>query len=262
MSDASDRLRSAGGTVVDRLTSTRAKLSYAVIVTLAAVSVVLYLSYLYNGAVATAVYAFVFLVCATGLPMAISLLGDGVPFSTALGRGHIVLGAFAFGTHYLVQREDGYEWCPGDEQQVYIDGEYHPVSGREHMSVLGWRPFGILRYKDDDTWAPIRGDTDATDGDEQAVSDGGAAVERGGYEQTERPIVSGVDGDWLVDLKKLYTPGLLSFGDIDVIEVAEQIIERGQVNAEQLGGSYRPFIETVVGLILGLAAGGLYLAVA
>lgn len=243
---------------VERLTSRRAKVAYTAVAVLVAAIVAFGLSVLYNGVVATMVYSVVFVVTLTAIPTAIGVLGEAVPGNGLLAKLQITLGALAYNHHYLVQREDCWEWQPGDDSHVYIDGELREIDGGfENKSVLGWRPFGILRYKEDDSLEQVRVDEQAT-----ILADGVGTFERetyGNYE-TKHPGEIEADG-WLVDLKRVYTHGVRKIGDIELIETAEEIIERGQVDDSAITG-WRPVIGSLVGLAMGailayvLTAGG------
>lgn len=224
----------------------------------------LYITFRLAGAFATILYVFLFVMFLTLAPLLINLLGNAMPGSTMMGRGHIILGAFAFNNHYLVDRGTRWEWCPGDEDRVYIDEEWHDIDGGlENKSVLGWRPFGILRYKDDDeTLQEVRVDEKALslrDRDADVTADGGS-IERGGYHQQEKDIVSGVDGTWLVDLKRVYSRGVKKIGDIEIIETAEEIIERGQINDSKLGLD-NPTVTFFASLVFGVITGFAYVYV-
>lgn len=242
-----------------------AKVKKALMGTAAALVVLLVLALLVQtrGPLATTLYVFVFLFCLALMPMLIWLFGNSFPGSASTGRLHIILGAVAFDHHYLVQRDNEWEWCPGERGQVYIDGEWHDVEGQENYSILGWRPFGILRYKDKETWADKRADTKAERLRGATATDGGegAGVERGGWTEAEQPLVTGIEGTWLVDLKRVYTRGVKKIGDIELIETAEEIIERGQVNASRFS-NWKPFIETGFGLLLGVITGYAYILLA
>lgn len=248
------------------LTSARAQGFYYLVVAFAVAVGALYGSYLFNGLVATVAYGMVFLVCVGLIPISVALFGGALPGSSGLGRAHIVLGAFAFDHHYLVQLDDRWEWCPGAGDRVYIDDEWHDIDGGfGNKSVLGWRPFGILRYKDDDSLTEIRVDQAAERGRGNATADGGLVdtgddddMTRGGWQQANRPTVTGKGGTWLVDLKRVYSSGIKKIGDIELIETAEEIIERGQVNDSGLSG-LGPAVTFIVALILGILAGGVIL---
>jgi len=253
------QLRRLGGGTATAATSTRTKAFGALVVGFGLVVAALYGSYRLNGLLDTVVYAGVFVLCATVIPISISIFGAGMPGSAALGKGHIVLGAFAFSHHYLVQREDAWDWCPGEADRVYIDGEWHAIDGQETKSVLGWRPFGVLRYKTDETLREWRADA-AVSGRRQGVQpDGGEVeIERGGWTQAPKPDISGQGKHWLVDLKRVYASGVRRIGDIELIETAEEIIERGQVDDGTLSG-LGPAITFIVALILGCLVGGVVL---
>lgn len=223
-----------------------------------AVVFMVYLSLRLAGVVATIVYALLFLMTLTLAPLVINLMGNALPGSTMLGRGHIILGAFAYNNHYLVDFGTHWDWCPGDDDRVYIDGEWHDIDGGlEKKSVLGWRPFGILRYKESDTFQEVRVDEAALrDRGQEATTDGGG-LERGGYSQEAKNPVSGIDGTWLIDLKRLYNRGVRKIGDIEVIETAEEIIERGQVNDSAIGLD-NPTVTFFMALVFGVITGFAY----
>lgn len=249
------------GAIRDRFTSARAQAFYYLVVTFGVAVGALYGSYVFNGLIDTIAYAVVFIFAIALIPTTIAIAGAGVPFNAALGRAHIVLGAFAFGHHYLVQREDRWEWCPGDEQQVFIDDEWKDIEGGfGNKSVLGWRPFGILRYKEDGSLRQVRADQAASKRRNGTAADGGLVDEvdddmaRGGWQQARKPTVTGRGGTWLVDLKRVYSSGIKRIGDIELIETAEEIIERGQVNDSGIGG-HGPMLTFVVSLILGILVG-------
>lgn len=255
------RLREGAETTRERLapllTSTGAKKCYAVLAVLVASVVGFKLLVDSRGLMAAVLYSILFVFTATLCPILINLLGGASPNS--LGKLHLLLGAVAFNHHYLVQRDHGWEWCPGDRGRVWIDEEWHEVSGEQNYSVLAWRPFGILRYKDDETWAQQRADTagqKARGGFEQDPTTGGndGQIVRGGFPEAERPSISGLNGTWLLDLKRVFTNGIRKIGDVELIETAEEIIERRQVNDGTMS-SAGPLVETIGGLLLGILAG-------
>jgi hypothetical protein len=254
-----ERLKSLRQSGARTATSTRTKAFVALVVGFGLVLATLYGSYRLNGLLDTAVYAGVFVLCATIIPISISIFGAGMPGSAALGKGHIALGAFAYNQHYLVQRDDRWDWCPGEADRVYIDGSWHEIDGQENKSVLGWRPFGILRYKTGESLQEWRADA-AVSGRRQGMHpDGGEVqIERGGWTQAQKPDISGKGKHWLVDLKRVYASGVRRIGDIELIETAEEIIERGQVDDGTLSG-LGPAITFIVALILGCLVGGVVL---
>lgn len=212
-----------------------------------------------RGAVNATVYAFLFIFSAALFPTLIGLFGNAVPLSESIGKLHITLGALAFDHHYLVQRENKWEVCPGERGRVHIDEEWHDVEGLENYSRLGWRPFGILRYKDSETWKDQRADRKAKELRGETATDGGDSevVERGGWVQTSEPVKTGRTGKWLLDLKRAYTRGMEKMGDIELIETAEEVIERGEVDEKNRLGGWKETIEVFGGLLLGaLVAGG------
>lgn len=239
---------------------TTRKLVLGATVALAAV-LILWLLSMNFGPLATVVYVFAFVVFFSLIPLSIMAFGSAVP--NAIGKFQIVLGAFAFDHHFLVQRDYGWEWRPGEmkdgQLRVRIDDEWHDVDGEGNLSVLGWRPFGVLRYKDGDTWQAKRADRKATAGD--TVPDGGEeTVTRGGWTEARAPVKNGRTGEWVLDLKRVYTRGLKKIGDIELIETAEEIIERGQVDSSKLR-SFGPLAETIIGIVLGMTCAFLYILI-
>jgi len=258
--------RRAGSNGIDLATSSRAKKFAAAVAAIAVTVAIFWYTMQSRGVVAALLYTVLFGFCATLFPIGISLFGGATPNS--VGKLHLLLGAVAFDHHYIVQREHAWEWCPGDRGRVWIDEEWHEIKGDsfENYSVLGWRPFGILRYKDDATWAEKRVDEaglkarGAHDRERDPTTDGGTTtVERGSFEAVERPIISGQEGTWLLDLKRIFTTGVRKIGDIELVETAEEVIERKQVSSDGKMGSAGPVVETVGGLFLGILAGYGYL---
>jgi len=258
-----DQTSSAGSRVGETLTSPTAKGIYAGVAFIAVAIGAFWYAVQSRGLFDAIIYTMLFGFAATLFPVMINLLGGSTPNS--VGKLHLLLGAVAFDHHYLVQKEHGWEWCPGDRGRVWIDDQWHEVEGEENYSVLGWRPFGILRYKDVDTWSEKRADTAGMQQRPSAArerdpsTDGGApVVERGGIREVERPAISGLDGAWLLDLKRVMTNGVRKIGDVELIETAEEVIERSQVDDSKMGNA-GPLVESVLGLILGLIAGYAYI---
>jgi len=253
----------AAARVGKTLTTPKAKGVYAAVaiaaVAIAAFAFAVQSRGLFNAIIYTMLFGF----AATLFPVGINLFGSATPNS--VGKLHLLLGAVAFDHHYLVQREHGWEWCPGDRGRVWIDDEWHDVGGEENYSVLGWRPFGILRYKDPDTWSDKRADTagmqqrpSATRERDPSTDGGAPVIERGGIREVERPAISGLDGTWLLDLKRVMSNGVRKIGDVELIETAEEIIERAQVDDSRMGNA-GPLVETILGVFLGIIAGYGYL---
>lgn len=242
---------------LEKLTGFAKRLA-VLIVAVFVVSGALYLSVRLAGPLATILYAFLFVMALTLMPLIINLMGNAMPGSAMLGRGHMILGAFAFDHLYLVDRGTQWELCPGEEDRVYIDDEWHNITGGlDKKSVLAWRPFGILRYKDDDTLTQVRVDEKALKTRGPRASTDGGELERGNYQQAPKDPVSGIDGTWLVDLKRVYSRGVRKIGDIEIIETAEEIIERGQVNDSRLGLD-NPTVTFFGALVFGVVTGFAY----
>lgn len=220
------------------------------------VIVTLYLSITYGGVLDTVIYVVLFGVGATFVPLTIMLGAPSFPrsFKKAFGNLHFVLGQLAFDGSYLVQREDSWEMCPGREHAVFVDGEWHEIEGgRKHLSVLGWKPFGILRYKEAGTMRDVR--VDPRNLAETRADGGSVSVERANYqEMLPDATISGSEGWWLVDLKRVFSRGIKKIGDISLIEKAEEVTMRKEAKSSRAGG-WEPIIGSVVGLIIGVATG-------
>lgn len=221
---------------------------------------VLSVSVMSVGIGSTVIYAVAFVFALSFFPTVIGVMGSSTPGSGLVAKLHIALGAFAYNHHYLVQRENKWEWCPGSADRVFIDGEWREINrGKQNKSVLGWRPFGVLRDKQDGSMQDYRVDTHAEMDRDIATGDGGT-VTRAGYTEESPPAVTGLDGKWVVDLKRVFSHGIREFGDIDLIETAEEIIERKQVDDSRMG-DYRHAVTFIAALILGLIAGYVYVFV-
>lgn len=234
----------------------RAKKPLLAVLLLAAFLGVEYLMVGWLGIIDAVLYTVMFIIGAAAFPFFIAIGGEVLPFNVRIARVHILLGALAFNHHYLVDRGDHWEWCPGEAERVYIDGEWHDIDGGfENRSVLGWRPFGILRYKDDEAYTSLRVDTKAErQRGRPTKADGGAAISRGGYAEASPPAETGIDGTWVIDLKRLFASGVKKFGDVELVETAEEVIERGEVMPSSFE-NWRPFLETMAGIAFGVVVG-------
>lgn len=253
-----------GSKGVDFLTSYRFKGFVITVVVFAGLIGLWYAAFLRDGVIAALLYAFLFIFFFGVIPSTIGVLGNVTPGNASLAKLHIILGAIAFNHHYFVQRDEGWEWCPGSADEVYIDGEWREIKGgKENRSVFGWRPFGVLLDKQDVDLGEYRADTRANNERQKdlrrqdpTMQDGGT-IERGGWEEVQNINITGDDGWWLIDLKRVYSSGIKKIGDIELIETAEEIIERGQVDTSRLKG-WRPIIGSLVGLFFGVITGYIF----
>jgi len=246
---------------LDTATSQQAKVAATVGAAFLLVVTVLWWSATSHGPIATMVYAILFVLALGIMPIIIYMLGAATP--QFIGKLHFILGSVAFDHHYLVQRETGWEWCPGERGRVWIDGEWRNIdAGETNLSVLNWRPFGVLRDKEQDTWVDERVDTAAQrfkpERETDPTTDGGQdTVVRAGVREVDQPEISGLDGTWLLDLKRMYSRGLKQIGDIELIETAEEVIERGQVDESR--DTMPSWVEAVVFVGMGGGFGFAYL---
>jgi len=217
---------------------------------------VLYLSVQLAGILSTLVYAGLFSVGLFGVPMFILFKFTDMAGGGLLGKLHFLLGQFAFWTGVLVQRGDQHEMCPGrktaEGYEAYIDGEWQQVADDHNVSILGMRPFIYGTDKDSRSFSEKRVDPKA---EVAAKSDGGTTVTRAGIDEVPPDAsVSGDDGEYLVDLKRLFDGGLKRVGDIALIEKAEEIEQRNQ-SKQSLSDKYSTVIGSIVGLVLGIVTG-------
>jgi len=228
-------------------------------------AVVFAASWTLAGPIAAILYTFLLVFGAGFMPAFVLLGGPSFPGSVRgiVGKLQWILAAVAYDVPFLVEHDHGWELHVGRQEtqpdgrkqyEVYINDSWQPIAGGEdNMTVLGWRPFGVIRNKHDDTWEAVRADSAAeTSRDDIAVGDGGrTSKSRGGYEARSPPPVTGVDGEWLVDLTRIYGVGLQMIGDIAVIERAEEIMTRAEAKDSAVNG-YEPIIATAIGLVLGV----------
>lgn len=197
------------------------------------------------GPVDTVIYVLAFGIAATAVPLLVLFFGSIMPLSTGLGKLHLILAHVAYRYPYLLDVGDRWEYAPGKEDQVWIDGRYYDiVSGQENRSVLGWRPFGIVLDKTRVKLKEARRDIEALQ-----MTDGGS-VERAGYEERVPPKSRLNRTDWLLDLKRVFSRGVKRFADIDIIETTEEVTQR----EESQTGSFTMF-RGIIGVLLGFAVG-------
>lgn len=253
-----DKLRDSLEAALDSRAWALARKPLAIVAALALFLVVEWFLVQWLGIIDALVYSVMFIIGVALFPFLLALLGAEIPMNAAIGRVHILLGAIAFNHHYLVDRGDKWEWCPGEEERVYIDGTWYGIDGGfENRSVLGWRPFGILRVKDEETFKEVRSDTKA-ERDRRGhgtTTDGGVVeISRGGYDEADETLKTGTDGTWVIDLKRLFSRGVRKIGDVELVETAEEVIERGEVTPSTLEG-WRPVIGVIIGLTMGSGFG-------
>lgn len=246
-----------------------------------------YLLFATFGFVGGVVYGTAFVVGATLLPGIVMFVQSGTPLT--IGKLEFAFGQMAFGRGWLVQRNDGWDMHPGEVidgvDHVWIDGQWRPVPDTANQTILGYQPFGVLFYKDDDTLEEVRvddelrssldhGDTPSageiarmrasdvlsTEPERASVTDGsGTKLERSGVRQKQPTVEDLPESGWLVDLARYWTPGLEKMADIDILEKVEEVTMRSEALGET--DSKRMMYGTVVGLVLGAATGYVVMAV-
>lgn len=224
------------------LTTERAYQVYAATLLSAIAVFTLWVSNTLVGTTTTVIYALLFCV---GLGLLPGLVGFfGVSFTGGMrkisGALHFRLAQLAFGGSYLVQTDDGWQICPGKAEQVYFDGEWQDVKGGDKRKILGKSPFGLLRYKEDDTWRELRSDA-------LPVADGGEGIVPG----IDTVQVTPQARDWRLDLRRAFARGLRQIADISAIEKAEEIAMRQEARDSRIGG-WEPIIGSLIGLLLGI----------
>lgn len=253
MRDWTGRIQQAAASYRDRGLSPREKMRAIVVVIAGLLLFGFYISLRYNGPIATIVYSLAFVLAATLIPVSVTVFRGGTPFGGAVGGLQMMLGQLCFGVGYLVERENKYEWCPGTREQVWIDGEWHDIEdGQQNLTQLGWRPFGMLKYKDpvaDHPFAEYKPRVQT----QEMGTDGGRAkrIERGPAKQ--KPIDE-LDRENVVDLKRVMNSNIRQIGGTELIERVEEIIERGEVSESQMS-SWGPIVGSIVGLIIGVVVG-------
>jgi len=240
--------------VVAHLQSPKGKVQMGMIGLALVLLAALYISLRFNGALATVVYAITFVVAATFIPSVVTVLRGGVPFGGAIGGLQMTLGQFCYGVGYLVEFEDRYEWCPGTEESVYIDGAWRDIeSGQQNLTQLGWKPFGMIHWKPENEQAHPFSDYQPH-AESGASTDGGVdSVTRGGAKQASLEKAQQQRGP-VVDMKRVMNSNVRKFGDTELIERVEEIIERGEVQDSQRS-AYGPMIGSIVGLVIGIIVG-------
>lgn len=215
---------------------------------------VLYWSWTVAGPISTVVYVVLFVLAAGLLPGLIALMGQELPFGAAIGRLQFVLGQFTAGGSWLVQLEDGWRLCPGDDDRYWLDGQYRAIDAGGKRSMLGWQPFGIVWDSSHADLSAERVDPRNTAESSDAVADGGADVQRGGVSEVRPdPSVTG-DETWLIDLKALYRSGLARVGNMSLNETAEQEAMRDEVGGG-VADTWAALIAGFGGLISGAVIG-------
>lgn len=243
----------------------------AVAAVMVIIGAALYGSVLLFGIVATIVYVMLFLMGATMIPLSVYM---GLPKTVGsvrgpLGKIHMILGQVSFGVGYLVQDNQKYQMCPGTRDAYYYDGDWYDISGgQENLTILGLRPFGFIRHKDEETLRNARVDPDEfrpeirdieTADVESLVSDGGevTGISRGGFQEIKPQSLT---HPWIIDLKRYYSRGMQRIGDIKIIEDTEDIAEKQEAE-EGTMDRYGPMLGMVAGLMIGVMTGLIYFMV-
>lgn len=204
------------------------------------------------------IYFAVFLFSAALIPGIIALNGPAlgkIKLDGALGKLNWTLGMLTFGIGILVQRtDDNYEMWPAQMQDgtlhLYLDGKWTELDRIEHLSRLGWRPFGIHFEKSTKSLKPYLENF----GSEDVVSDGGRSEleglrgSRAGFEETGPSTTKNYH--WILDAVRLRprksAAGASLINRAEVIEIAKQ----------NKGGKLASW-SNIIGAMMGLIIGGI-----
>lgn len=243
------------------LTSRRFKSFLFSIIGFGAVVAVFWYSWRAAGPINTIIYFLLFGVSLTFLPVLIYLkfVPSALGIKAGVGKLHFVMAQVASGVGWLVQVNERIEYCPGDEEGFYYEGDwYRDVDDAvRNSTVLGWMPFKMAYFKDDDSLKEFRVDpANEVRSGIPTTADGGYTVERGDGLIEKRPdaSVSGMDDTWLVDIKRLFSEGIEQFGDIDLVDTTEEITMRKEAKSKNISG-WKPIIGASVGLLIGILTG-------
>lgn len=242
-----------GSRALAAVTSGKAKGLYFTVVVAAVTLGVGYASWVFAGPVDTVLYFFLFGFGAVLIPATVGL---GSPSFTRgmrsiFGKLHFIQGQIAFNGGFLLELDNKWVMCPTrdtpDGVEFHHDGEWHgPVSGMENMSMLGWQRFGVLRFKDEETFRSVRENPNSL----QLADGGESKIVRGGVPEALPQDADVGRDEWLFDIKKVWSKGLQKMGDIDLIEKAEEVAMRNQAKEGRMSG-WETTISVVIGLVLG-----------
>lgn len=204
------------------------------------------------GVLFAVLYMVVFLVGVSLLPGIVALIGPAASMPT-VGKLYFIFGQLAYGIGLLVQSASGYRMHPGRKTseglEMYTGSEWVPVENMGELTVVGFREFGMVLEKDEAAMADHR-----VQQGELASDGGGNTVVRAGYSEVP-PHQSWKPNDggewWQIDLKRVFSKGVRKFGDIDVLEKAEEVAMRKEAAGSRFGG-WQGTIEVAAGLLFGV----------
>lgn len=229
--------------------------------TLASVVLLLVVLWRVAGPINTIIYVVVFLLGLGGIAGVVAVFGGVTP--SFLGTAMFSLGQLAYGQGWLVQHDRDWRMHPGrdvdGQRQVYLRGEWHVVEDDQAMEILGWRPFGIIWSKEQQTLQEARADPAA---EAAAATDGGLEeVSRGGEETTPIPVAeSGLDGRWVLALHRYWSRGLDQIADISLLARVEEITMREESGGRQ-PSTKSTLYATGFGILMGAITGALAMGV-
>lgn len=247
----SDKAGPAGRSAGNAMRTFRFKAAVASVVVLVAAGLLLRAMWGWFGPVNTILYSFSFLFSMAALPLLVLFFGSATPGNGFLGKLHVILAHVAYRYPYLLDVGDRWEYAPGEKKRVWIEGQYRDIkSGFDNRSVLGWRPFGIILDKTRVGLTEQRADTKA-ERDRGQTADGGT-VERAGYAEARPPAETGIDGTWVLDLKRVFSRGVKRIANIDLIETTEEVTQREQSQTGSFD-KWRGVIAMFFGYFVGVA---------
>jgi len=252
----------------------RVKSPVAHVVALAVTAAVIYLvlQWMWTalGPIETIAGVVVFVITAVSIPVGIMLFGPsfiGI-FKSIFGKAHWFTAHLAWQHAYLVETNTGYELCPGNDEEYYLDGRWHDIDhGIQNKTVVLGLPFGIIRHKDKETYQDLCYDpvskTTQTDGGVASAngqSGNGTAGDSSSKPDGRRrarmeevsPSLSSTGHR--IDLVKVASGGLLQAGDAELIERAEYDELEDIAGGSRLDG-FLPILAMLFGIIFGSVMG-------
>ena len=170
---------------------TRVRIAAAIAVVVAVFGALTAVAWLWWGGLAGTLFVVGVVVGATGPPVTILILRDGIPLGGLIGTGLAIAAMVGFGQAALVRREDGqYEWSAlrgesGDYHATLADGTHVPIDAdRGELFSFGLGELAVVeargRNVDEFTVVETPGDSDVPIDERAGVGVRPPRVEDGG----------------------------------------------------------------------------------